>query len=809
MNTRSDAPRPNAPRRAGRLAAGLVLLFGTVIATGVDTGTAHADNTASAIVLTQDQLPDYQADEADSITNTVGGSGDLANVLTACAHGDALLGQLGGGADAAVGGAFGRGSYSGGFQNGVQSVAVVGSSAGEAAQAFSTFSGGDFAGCVKQGSVGVFSSLAEVKSASESAVTTPKLGDGTSAFDVVVEFSTSGLSGFDTTTLTLTRSGSAIVLLVTFALGDTAANAQFPDTDRLALAQLLAQRVTPALSAPPPAAGPALEKCTLSSRAVEISSSATVANFSLGAEAGLTLAHTAGDAPYSVDADAGLKPALTAAFGGAEGGQGVEADVSAGFKFSKGAGYEKLSAADANSLMKWFVTDSGSSTAGTRANNPDSITQAIGVWTEGDLEAGSGSASGSGNVSAAADLAIKTDQHDGKETGDHVYIDFTGSAAGSLGSLFGGMNLQAGAAADEEAILTIDAQPNGMAVGVSAHVTTDLLTEEQVKDAGTVSDINASGTAQAQLGTETDIVVSSSASDDAQVTAALETITEYILADSTGAPSQAAVSQAESVLASVAQAIVLQSKLTKETWENEDKASFDGAAIGLKAGVDVVNKDLTYAAYSTPGNPTLVPWTACTPATGASTSAGSPPSPSSGHTTLVTFNPWVGGGQGGAAHPAPNLALTQASGTCDSGSPADPGRAAAYRCTPSGGSDLVLGPCFADTASGDAGAPLLCSVDPTSEHAALLSLGGTTLPTQATNTDDPNAAPWFLTLADGHTCRYAGNSTDTSVLPYDCGGGLGATAVDRSQPLWTVQEGNFQANPTPSPTRIAVTAAYR
>lgn len=796
--------RINAPRRARRLATALVLLSGTIIAASIDTGTAQADNTASTIVLTQDQLPDYQADEADSITNTVGGSGDLANVLTACAHGDALLSQLGGGPDAAVGGAFGRGSYSGGFQNGVQSVAVVGSSAGAAAQAFAAFSGADFANCVKQGSVGVFSSLAEVKSASESAVTTPKLGDGTTAFDVVVQFSTSGLSGFDTTTLTLTRSGNAIVLLVTFALGDAASNAQFPDTDRLALAQLLIGRIAPALSSPPPAAGPALEKCILSSRTVEISSSATAASFSLGAEAGLTLAHTAGDAPYSVDADAGLKPALTAAFGAAEGGQGIEADVSVGMKFSEGAGYEKLSAADAGALMKWFVTDSGSNTASARADNPDSITQAIGAWTEGDVAA----TSASGDISAAAELGIKTDLHDGKETAEHVYLDLTGAASGALGPLFGGMNVQSGAAADEEAILTLDAQPNGMAVGVSVHVTTDLLTEQQVKGAGTVSEIDASGTAQAQRGTETDIVISSSASDDAQVTSALETITEYILADSTGGPSQAAVSQAESVLAGVTQAIVLQSTLKKQTLEDEAKAGFDGVAFGLKAGVDVLDKELSYAAYGTPGNPALAPWTACTPATGASPSAGSPP-PSTAHTTVITFNPWVTGGQSGAAHPAPNLALTQTSGTCDSGSPDDPGRAAAYRCTPSSGSNLVLGPCFADTASGDTGAPLLCSEDPTSEQAVLLSLAGATLPTQAANTEDPNAAPWFLALADGHTCRYAGSGTNTNVLPYDCGGGLGATAVDRSQPLWTVREGDFQANPVPSPTNVAVTQAYR
>lgn len=802
MSTRSRTTRTSL-----RLAAGLLLVAGTVVAVSADARAARADTTASSIVLTQDQLPDYQADEGDSITNTVGGSGDLASVLISCAHGDPLLSQFAGGTDAAVGGAFGRGSYQGGFQNGVQSVAVVGSSASAAAQAFSTFSGADFAACVKQGSVGVFSSLADVKSSAESAVTTPKIGDGTAAFDTVVQFSTSGLSGFDATTLTLIRSGNTIVLLVTFALGDTATAAQFPDTDRLALAQLLADRVAPALNAPAPPPGPALDSCTLSSRAVEISSSATAASFNLGADAGLTLAHTAGDAPYSVDADSGLKPALTAAFGAAEGGQGVEADVSVGVKFEKGAGYEKLSAADANGLMKWFATDSGSNTVSARAGNPDSTTQAIGAWTEGDVNA----ASSSGNLSAAAELGLKTDLHDGTETGEHVYLDFTGAVSGDLGSLLGGMTVQSGASGNEEAILTLDAQPNGLAVGISVHVTTDVLTDQQVKGAGTLSDIDVSGSAQTQQGTETDIVVSSSASDDAQVTSALETIVEYILADSTGGPSAAAVSQAQTVLASVARATVLQSNLTKQTVKADTKGGFDGVALGLSADASVLDKELSYAAYSTPGSPALVPWTACTPAASSSSSSagtGSPP-PSAAVTQVVTFNPWVSSASAGPGRPAPNLNVIPASGTCDSGSPVDPGRAVAYRCTPSAGSNLVLGPCFADTASGDAGVPVLCVDDPTSEQAVLFSLGGTTLPTQATNPEDPGAAPWFLMLADGHTCRFTGPTTNTDVLPYDCGAGIGATRVDRSQPVWTVQEGEFQPNPTPSATRVSVTTAFR
>ena len=791
-------------RRVTRICrpAALLLLVSGAMA-GVGTETARADGAAAGIVLTQDQLPDYQADEADSITNTVGGSGDLAGVLTSCAQGDALLAQFGGGSDAAVGGAFGRGSYSGGFQNGVQTVAVVGSSSAAAAQSLSAFSGATYTSCVEKGDQNVFGSLAQVQSVSEAPVTTPKLGDGVSAFQVVVQFSASGLSGWDTTTLTLVRSDRAIVLLVTFALGDTAAAAQFPDADRQALAQLLVGRVAPALGAPPPSSGPALDGCVLSSHSVEVSSSATAASVSLGTDASLTLSRKAGDAAYSVDADAGLKPGLKAAFGAADGGQGVAADISAGLQFSNGAGYEKLSSTDAKDLMKWFATNSGSNTASARAGKPDSITQSVGAWTEGDVRAGPSS----GGLSGAVTLGMKTDMHDGKPTGYHVYLDITGELSGNLGALLDGATVQSGAAADEEAILTLDAQPNGLPVGVSAHVTTDLLTGQQVQGAGKVSHIDVSGSSQAQKGTETDLVVSASANDDAHVTSAIETLAEAMTADSSGGPGDAAVSQAESVIAGVAQAILLQSNLTKQTVKTDLSGGFDGVSLGLSTDSAVLDKELTYAAYSTPGNPALVPWTACAPVA-ASTGNGGPPA-SGPATTVNLFNPWASGGPGGAAQPASGLSITNASGTCDSGSLDDPGRAAAYRCTTSGTGALVLSPCFADTTSGDTNSPVLCSQDPTSKQAVLLALGGTTLPTQATNTDDPGAAAWFLVLADGHKCKFSGTGTNNDVLPYDCGGGVVATAPDRSQPQWTVQEGVFQANATPSGPRVAVTEAFR
>ncbi len=166
-------------------------------------------------------------------------------------------------------------------------------------------------------------------------------------------------------------------------------------------------------------------------------------------------------------------------------------------------------------------------------------------------------------------------------------------------------------------------------------------------------------------------------------------------------------------------------------------------------------------------------------------------------------------GPTGGAQPASGLAVTDVSGSCDSGSPDDPGRAAAYRCTASNG-DVVLGPCFADTAAGDPGAPVLCSTDPTSKQIVRLSLGTTTLPSQPVNADDPAAPPWFLVLADGRSCHFAGTGTNSDILAYDCGDGIGATLVDRSQPLWTVHEGSFrQASPKPAAASVGVVTAYR
>jgi hypothetical protein len=77
------------------------------------------------------------------------------------------------------------------------------------------------------------------------------------------------------------------------------------------------------------------------------------------------------------------------------------------------------------------------------------------------------------------------------------------------------------------------------------------------------------------------------------------------------------------------------------------------------------------------------------------------------------------------------------------------------------------------------------------------------------NHDDPSQLPWFLVLADGRKCSLQGYGTNTNVLSYDCGDGVETTAPDRSNPTWTVREGTNQANPTISPTAVAVLTAYR
>ena len=194
------------------------------------------------------------------------------------------------------------------------------------------------------------------------------------------------------------------------------------------------------------------------------------------------------------------------------------------------------------------------------------------------------------------------------------------------------------------------------------------------------------------------------------------------------------------------------------------------------------------------------------PQSSPSPSQSSQATPSPAQATVVkTFEPWVAAGQNGGSAPRPGLMVTNGgTGTCDSGSADDPGAAVAVRCTPPGNGT----PCYINDIGGGPGSPLLCSSDPTSNQVIEVTPSGG-IPAGMLNPGDPSQPPWFLILADGRKCHLLGYGTNTNVLSYDCGNNIGATMPDRSQPTWTVQEGQLQANPAPSPARVAVVTAYR
>jgi hypothetical protein len=245
------------------------------------------------------------------------------------------------------------------------------------------------------------------------------------------------------------------------------------------------------------------------------------------------------------------------------------------------------------------------------------------------------------------------------------------------------------------------------------------------------------------------------------------------------------------------------------------KAGYAGANNGHVSEVsqhgDIVNVIVTQpekcfdGAYQVDHNKiTTGRLSSCT-APSSSPSATSTTSPA---TVVKIFDPWGAARRSGAATPAPGLVVTNGgTATCDSGSSDDPGSALAVRCTPPGNGM----PCFInDTGGGDPGSPVLCSGDPTSGQVTKITPAGPTgIPVGTLNQANPNAPAWFLILADGRKCAFQGYGTNTNVLSYDCGGNIGATVPDRSQPAWTVHEGTLRVNPTPSATRVAVVTAYQ
>lgn len=177
-------------------------------------------------------------------------------------------------------------------------------------------------------------------------------------------------------------------------------------------------------------------------------------------------------------------------------------------------------------------------------------------------------------------------------------------------------------------------------------------------------------------------------------------------------------------------------------------------------------------------------------------------------TDVLTFQPWVTGpGAAGLSVPLPGVSFSGATGSCDSGSADDPGRAAAFRCRSAGGQVGNGTPCFADTGSGDPGSPLLCASDPASNQLVRLTqVAGAQLPLQLANVDDPAAPPWFLILANGDRCRLIGYGTNVKDFPYDCGKGVRGSLPDRTTRMWTVSQLPLTGTGAPGP-RIEVLRA--
>ena len=124
----------------------------------------------------------------------------------------------------------------------------------------------------------------------------------------------------------------------------------------------------------------------------------------------------------------------------------------------------------------------------------------------------------------------------------------------------------------------------------------------------------------------------------------------------------------------------------------------------------------------------------------------------SGPTKLITFQPWVPQAPTGNSVPMPGAVLTKATGKCDVGSPHDPGRSTAFRCT-STDPNVRADPCFANFNSGDPSSSLLCSTDPTTMNLVELDQAGGQLPMSNANTEDPNAPPWFSSCPTGSNAK--------------------------------------------------------
>jgi RNA polymerase sigma factor (sigma-70 family) len=175
-------------------------------------------------------------------------------------------------------------------------------------------------------------------------------------------------------------------------------------------------------------------------------------------------------------------------------------------------------------------------------------------------------------------------------------------------------------------------------------------------------------------------------------------------------------------------------------------------------------------------------------------------------TIVTTYQPWALNAQSGEAAPRPGLHVTAATGTCEGGTPADPGRASAFRCLQG---NQLRDACFDPSPLALPGPAVLCSGDPTTSRVTMVSLTSP-LPDDRRNPEDAHAEPWFLVLRDGKHCARLSGGTDIAVLRYQCAEGTFVAKLDRSRQPWTVHEGHFD-NSTPLISRkaIAISRAYR
>jgi hypothetical protein len=595
--------------RARRLVAVAAMCVAmNMLASGVGSADSGGTTTADTVVLAHEQLRSYQPDPADSITSSSGGDGsDLERVMAACFGSNTLLGEIEGGSDASIGDSFATGKYDGGFQRGVQTIAFVGDTLAAASTAYAVVADPAYSRCIDNGYLQVLRSIGHVGSTRATALHTPVIGNAATGFDLTFHFTAGTFSGFVSQSLTTVRVGSALAMLETFGLGNTASASTFPEADRVALLRRLAIRMTHALANPIPKASssePDLADCIVESNSIQGSASVTAASVTLEGDGAFTVKQSAADPDYSVDADVGLKPGVTAAFGGEGGELGLGADISAGLQFGAGVGYHGLYTTDLNDLMGALV--GGTTSGSTRLTYPSYVDDSVGAWIEGDANAGVGS----GEFSGSGSLGLRRELEGNAVSADDLYIDVTGEGGRDLGLALGGFSTAAGSSRNVDATVTLDMTPDFDPTGIGLDLVAEDTASSEVSGGKKSSALNLGAYAGDQNGFETAVAIDIPAVGKPVVVSAIDTLLEAVLDDDGTGPSDASIQTALATLARNASTEVTQSSLTKRTIGGEIKGG-EVIAWGVKAEAPDVIKQLTDAAYADAGDTTLKAWTTC------------------------------------------------------------------------------------------------------------------------------------------------------------------------------------------------------